>query len=78
VANQAVQILRKRRAQYECGEPDAEGKVVKSPEVSVDDIKRDISAMKTKAMSDAEFEDLFAKAIGETAMREEVVEGVEG
>ena len=78
VANQAVQILRKRRAQYECGEPDAEGKVVKSPEVSVDDIKQDILAMKTKAMSNEEFEDLFAKAIGETAMREEVVEGVEG
>jgi len=78
VANQAVQILRKRRAQYECGEPDVEGKVVRSPEVSVEDIKQDILAMKTKAMSNEEFEDLFSKAIGETAMREEVVEGVEG
>jgi hypothetical protein len=78
VANQAVQILRKRRAQYECGEPDAEGKVVRSPEVSVEDIKQDILSMKTKAMSNEEFEDLFANAIGETAMREEVVEGVEG
>ncbi|KAF2676619.1 sister chromatid separation protein-like protein [Lentithecium fluviatile CBS 122367] len=78
VANRAVQILRKRRAQYECGEPDAEGNIVQNADVSVEDIKRDIFAQKVKSMSNEEFEDLFARAIGETKLREEVVESTEG
>lgn len=78
VADRAVQILRKRKAQYECGELDAEGNVVQSPDVSVGDLKQGILAQKRKGMSNEEFEDLFAKAIGEATLREEVVEGSDG
>lgn len=78
VADRAVQILRKRRAQYECGEPDAEGNVVESPEISVADLKQNLLAQKVKSMSNEEFEDLFAKAIGETTLREEVVQSTDG
>lgn len=78
VADHAVQILRKRRAQYECGEPDAEGNIVQNPEVSVQDLKQDILTLKTKALSNEEFEDLFASAIGESTSREEVVESIDG
>ncbi|KAL1593906.1 inner nuclear membrane protein enriched at telomere/subtelomere region [Paraconiothyrium brasiliense] len=78
VADHAVQMLRQRRAQYECGEEDAQGKVVQSPEVSVADLKEGLLAKKSKSLSNAEFEDLFAKAIGEIPARQEVVEKSDG
>lgn len=78
VADHAVQMLRQRRAQYECGEEDATGKVVQSPEVSVADLKEGLLARKGKSLSNAEFEELFAKAIGEIPGRQEVVEKSDG
>ncbi|KAK7183343.1 hypothetical protein DPSP01_000535 [Paraphaeosphaeria sporulosa] len=78
VADHAVQMLRQRRAQYECGEEDAKGNVVQSPEVSVSDLKEGLLAKKSKSLSNAEFEDLFAKALGEIPARQEVVEQSDG
>lgn len=78
VADHAVQMLRQRRAQYECGEEDAKGNVVQSPEVSVSDLKEGLLARKGKSLSNAEFEDLFSKALGEIPGRQEVVEQSDG
>jgi hypothetical protein len=78
VADHAVQMLRQRRAQYECGDEDAKGNVVQSPDVSVSDLKEGLLARKGKTLSNSEFEDLFAKAIGEIPGRQEVVEQSDG
>jgi hypothetical protein len=74
VADRTVQVLRERNAKYECGETDAEGHVVKSPQVSESDLKKELLSMKRKDMSQDEFEDLFASALGEVVRRDEIVE----
>lgn len=82
VADHAVHLLRQRRAQYECGDMDAQGNVVQSPEVSVAELKEGLLALKSKSksksLSNEEFEDLFAKAIGEIPGRAEVIEKNDG
>ncbi|KAF2195695.1 sister chromatid separation protein-like protein [Zopfia rhizophila CBS 207.26] len=78
VADRSVEILRKRRAKYECGELDAEGKHVDCPEIREADLKQEVSSMRRKGMSQEEFEDLWKSAIGEAVEREEVVESVDG
>ncbi|KAF1963660.1 hypothetical protein CC80DRAFT_460569 [Byssothecium circinans] len=78
VADRAVQALRKRKAQFECKEPDAEGNIPESPEVSVEELKRGLSSLKRKSWTDQAFDDLFVDAIGEAARREEVVESGDG
>jgi hypothetical protein len=74
VTDKAVQVLRQRRAQYECGEPDAEGNPVESPEVTEDELKQRMTTQKRKGMSDQEFSELFDRAFPEATLREEVVE----
>ena len=78
VADRAVQELRKRRAQFECKEPDADGKIPESPEISVQELKKSLSSLKRKSWTDQAFDDLFVDAIGEAARREEVVDSGEG
>jgi hypothetical protein len=78
VANRAVQVLRDRKAQYECKEPDAEGNLLKGPEVSETELKQRIASLKSKGMSDHEFSELFDRAFPELTMREEVVESTDG
>ncbi|KAF2711400.1 hypothetical protein K504DRAFT_475262 [Pleomassaria siparia CBS 279.74] len=78
VADRGVQILRQRRAAYECGEPDEAGKLVETPEVGEAELKKEISSMKRKDMSQDEFEELFRSATGEMVRRDEVVEGTDG
>lgn len=78
VADHAVHMLRQRNAQYECGEEDANGNVVQSPEVKISELKEGLLAKKGKSLSNAEFEDLFAKALGEISGRQEVVEQSDG
>ncbi|KAF2011860.1 sister chromatid separation protein-like protein [Aaosphaeria arxii CBS 175.79] len=78
VADRAVHALRERKAQFECGEPDKEGKPVQSPEVSETELKEKLSSVKRKGMSDDEFENLFRDAIGEVVRREEVAEHTNG
>lgn len=74
IANRAVQVLRKRKAQYECGEPDAQGNLVESPEITEETLKQQMTEQKSKGLSDQEFGDLFDRAFPEVTMREEVIE----
>lgn len=74
VANKAVEILREKRAQYECSELDAEGKPVETPEVTEEELKQELAAHTQKGMSDKEFSELFDRAFPETILRDEVVE----
>ena len=69
VANKAVEILREKRAQYECGEPDAD-----TPDVAEDELKQTLAARTQKGMTDKEFSELFERAFPETVLRDEVVE----
>lgn len=78
VADRTVQILRQRKAQYECGEPDGEGNPVESPEISEEDLKQQMTTQKRKGMTDQEFSELFDKAFGDVTMREEIVETTDG
>ncbi|EDU41275.1 conserved hypothetical protein [Pyrenophora tritici-repentis Pt-1C-BFP] len=78
IANKAVEVLRKRKAQYECGEPDAQGNLVESPEVSEKDLKQDMASRKSKSLTDQEFSELWDRAFPEVLMREEVVETTNG
>lgn len=77
IANRGVEILRQRKAQYECGEPDVEGHPVESPEVSEVDLKEQMAAQKSKSLTDKEFSELFDRAFPELIMREEVVESTD-
>jgi hypothetical protein len=78
VADRGVQILRQRRAKYECGEPDAEGNPVISPEVSEVDMKQQLASVKRNSMSDHEFNELFDAAFPEIVLRDEVEESTDG
>lgn len=79
VADRAVEELRERNAQYECGElKDDEGKTVTSPEVKEDELKEAVSTKRRKGMSQGEFEDLWNAAIGDMLSRDEVVSGSDG
>lgn len=78
VADRAVHVLRERKAQFECGESDKEGKAVENAEVKVSELKQELSSMKRKGMSQEEFDNLFTDAIGEVMRREEVVENTDG
>ncbi|KAF7560846.1 hypothetical protein G7046_g3299 [Stylonectria norvegica] len=73
VANKAVEELRNRRAEFECGELlDEEGKKEKSPAISEQELKETVSRKRSKRLNDEEFDDLWAAAIGEVTAREEV------
>jgi hypothetical protein len=74
VTDKAVQVLRQRRAQYECGEPNAEGNLIESPEVTEEELKQQMATQKRKGMTDQEFSELFDRAFPEATLREEVVE----
>jgi hypothetical protein len=78
VADRGVQILRQRKAEFECGEPDGEGKLVETPEVREIELKQELATMKRKGMSQEEFDDLWHSAIGEMVRREEIVENTDG
>jgi len=57
--------LRERNAKYECGE-------IKSPELSVEELKNLIASKRSRKMSDEEFDELWDSAIGEIMGRDEV------
>lgn len=72
VADFAVESeLRTRNAQYECGE-------IASPEISEPELKKTVSAKRSRRMTDEEFEELWGSAMGEIVGREEVESRVEG
>lgn len=78
VADRGVQILRKQRAAYECGETDAQGKPVESPEVGEAELKQQLTTLKRKGMSDEEFDSLFQSAGVEIERRDEIVVNANG
>jgi hypothetical protein len=79
VADRAVEELRERRAKFECGElVDNKGAPVKSPEIVADELKKEVSMKRKKGMTESEFEDLWAGALGEIVGREEVEISTDG
>ena len=74
VADRAVDELRERRAQFECGElPDHE-----PVEITEEELKKDIRTKAKRKLSDEEFEDLWSGAIGDVLSREEIVSEGDG
>jgi hypothetical protein len=79
VADRAVEELRERRAKFECGDlVDEEGVPLASVEIDANDLKKEVSKKRRKGMSEAEFEDLWAGALGEIEGREEVESSSDG
>ncbi|KAK5010510.1 hypothetical protein LTR28_009457 [Elasticomyces elasticus] len=73
VADRTVEELRKRNAKFECGElVDEQGKHLPA-EVEEEELKQAMSAKRSKRMSQEEFDDLWAPAMGEVHGRDEVV-----
>jgi hypothetical protein len=71
VKQKAVEELREQNAKFECGE-------AASPEIKETALKASISSRRRSKMSNEEFEDLWASAIGEVREAEEVSTGTEG
>ncbi|KAF5600149.1 SRC1-regulation of cohesion (splice variant I) [Fusarium pseudoanthophilum] len=73
VADRAIEELRDRRAQYECGELVGEdGKKEESPAMAEHELKATVSRKRSKRLNEDEFDELWAAAIGEVAARDEV------
>ncbi|KAJ5168887.1 uncharacterized protein N7482_004481 [Penicillium canariense] len=72
VADKAVEELRERRARWECGQLNEDGKVA-SPEIPEAELKEEVAKKRRKGLSDTEFDDLWKGAIGEIIEKEEVV-----
>jgi len=79
VADRAVKELRERNAKWECGElKDERGKRVHAPVMQEPELKKVVETQKKRSMSQEEFEDLWAAAIGDIVQREEVGHSVDG
>jgi hypothetical protein len=72
VADRAIDELRTRKAEAECGEKDQSGQPVDSPELDEATLKAHVAQKRKKSMSDEEFEGLWGPAIGEVIGRDEV------
>ncbi|KAJ6010710.1 hypothetical protein N7451_002122 [Penicillium sp. IBT 35674x] len=72
VADKAVEELRDRRAKWECGQLQDEGKEP-SPDISEPELKEEVAKKRRKGLSDSEFDDLWKGAIGEIIEKDEVV-----
>ena len=78
VADRAVEELRERKAQAECGTlKDDKGKDIPA-EIDEQDLKKVVAKKRRKGMSEAEFEELWRPAIGEIMGREEVASSSDG
>jgi hypothetical protein len=73
VKARAIEALREQNAKYECGESP-------KPDVVEHELKKAINSMipRKKGMSDQEFDDLWASALGEVQNAEEVTTGTDG
>ena len=79
VADRAVEELRERRANWECGTlVDEYGKPAAAVEIDEVDLKKEVSQKKRKGMSSMEFEDLWIGALGEIMGRDEVTSDDDG
>lgn len=74
VADRAIENLRDRRADWECGTlVDEEGKPAPAVELDEASLKKAVAKKRRRGMSDREFEDLWKSALGELDGRDEVV-----
>ena len=73
VADRAVDELRQRRAQYECGELSSG----EPAELDEEDLKTSVSQRRRKTMSNEEFEELWKGAIGEMVNMDEVATAID-
>ena len=79
VADRAIEQLRERRAQWECGTlTESDGKEATSVEIDQAMLKTEVSHRRRKGMSEAEFEDLWIGALGEIMGRDEVASDTDG
>lgn len=78
VADRAVETLRQRRADAECGVTSEDTGVTVPAEILEKDLKKEVSKNKRKGMGEDEFEELWRGAIGEIAGRDEVVTSQDG
>jgi hypothetical protein len=79
VADKAVEELRERRAKFECGDLTTEAGLAKPTlKIDAEELKTEVSKKRSKKMGKAEFEDLWAGAIGEIVGREEVTTTADG
>jgi hypothetical protein len=79
VADKAVEELRERKAQFECGTLATEAGVPEpTAEIDEEALKKEVSKKRRKGMGEEEFEELWAGAIGEIKTREEVESKVYG
>ena len=78
VADRAVETLRERRAQAECGTLKNEAGKHLSAEIAEQQLKKEVGKGRNRAMSAQEFEDLWKDAVGEIVGREEIVSSNEG
>ncbi|KAL8999243.1 MAG: hypothetical protein Q9169_001908 [Polycauliona sp. 2 TL-2023] len=79
VADKAVEELRQRNADSECGTlHDEQGKSVRNPEIDEQDLKKQMAKSRRKDMSQHDFDDLWKGAIEEVVGREEVVKNNDG
>lgn len=78
VADKAIEELRERKANWECGSLlDGQGKHVAAVELDEKSLKEKVGGKRKRGMTDAEFEDLWKGALGEIKGREEVVHSVD-
>ena len=78
VADRAVEALRQRKAEAECGTLQDEQGQAQSAEIPEKELKTDVGKNRRRGMGEAEFEDLWKGAIGEIIGREEVVSSEDG
>lgn len=79
VADRAIDELRERRAKFECGDlTEDNGQRATMAEMTESSLKAVVSSKRRRAMTDAEFEDLWNGAIGEIKGREEVTADTDG
>ena len=79
VADRAVEELRERRAQYECGTlTDSNGRPDATVELPAESLKAAVSQKRRRNIGQAEFEDLWAGALGDLLGRDEVTSSADG
>lgn len=79
VADRAVDELRDRNANWECGTLiDEKGKSVPTAQVDTQELKSVVGKKRRRGMSEAEFEDLWKHALGEIMTKEEITSSSDG
>ncbi|KAH7400072.1 Man1-Src1p-C-terminal domain-containing protein [Cadophora sp. MPI-SDFR-AT-0126] len=79
VASKVVDELRERRAKWECGDLTNEaGLPEPTVEIDAHELKKDMMMKRKKGMTEAEFEELWAAAIGDVQAMDEVTSVADG